>query len=287
MSLRRPDWLTAEMPTGAEYFRVKNILKKSRLSTICQEADCPNISECYSKGTATFLILGDICTRNCSYCNVSSGWPKPADPDEGRRIADVVSRLDMDYVVLTSVTRDDLDDGGARHFISVLNALRSLGKPPAVELLVPDFKGDYTAIDLVIEAGAEVLNHNIEAAGDVFERVRPRGCYKRSLGLLKRSKDAGGITKSGMMLGLGEDCDAVFKTIDDLSFIDILTIGQYMQPSKRHIKAHKFYTPHEFVEIGNYAKDAGIKRVVSAPLVRSSYRAKELWEGLNDVKDGK
>lgn len=276
---RLPPWLRVRMPAGPNYREVRRLLTGASLHTVCEEARCPNVGECWERRTAAFMILGRVCTRNCLYCAVASGRPTPVDREEPDRVAQVVERLGLRYAVVTSVTRDDLPDGGASAFAATVKAIRRRVPGCEVEVLIPDFGGSRSALQLVMDARPGVLNHNIEVVRALFSRVRPQGDYSRSLELLARAKEMrpGCGTKSGFMVGLGEDRDQVRETMHDLrdAGCDLLTIGQYLQPSPRHFPVARFYTPQEFEELRREAEAMGFVHVASAPLVRSSYRADE------------
>jgi|TARA_B100001971_G_scaffold215043_1_gene256702 lipoic acid synthetase len=280
---RKPDWFKIKLPTGEKYSEVKGLVKTNRLNTICEEAKCPNISECWSHGTATFLILGHVCTRYCSYCNVKTGKPLDVDADEGKKVADSVKKLGLRYVVVTSVTRDDLEDGGASLYVDVIKEIKKVSSCK-VELLIPDLKTkdgiDVDALKKIIDAKPDVLGHNIEAVRSVFSEVRKGGNYDVSLELLKKIKeiDADMRTKSGIMVGFGESFDEIKETMQDLRDVgvDFLTIGQYLQPSEKHAKIIRFYRPEEFEELKKIGLEMGFKHVEAGPLVRSSYRADKL-----------
>jgi len=277
MGRRHPDWLKVKMKGGRDYLEIKKILRKSNLHTICEEANCPNISECFNNKTAVFLILGDVCTRNCKYCNVKHGKPKILNKNEPEEIAKSVRILGLNYVVITSVTRDDLEDGGASFFYKTVKMIRKLNPNCKIEVLIPDFKGDYNALKKVIDSNPDVINHNIEVVEDLFCEIRPEGNYNLSLDLLKKIKTINKniYSKSGFMIGLGETDEQIIKTMKDLrnSNVDFLTIGQYLQPSLNHAKIIKYYLPSEFKKFKQFALDIGFKYVESGPLVRSSYHA--------------
>ena len=249
------------------------------LHTVCEEAHCPNIGTCWERGTATFMVLGDICTRACAYCAVTTGSPKPLDLQEPIRLAETVERMGLNYAVITSVNRDDLPDGGAFIFAQCISQIRRRLPDCKIEVLIPDFCGDWDALTTVMNAVPDTLNHNIETVRRVFHRVRPKGDYDQSLELLSRAKelDPQGITKSGMMVGLGETWDEVLVTMDDLRSVDceLLTIGQYLRPSVKHIPLARWYTPQEFEELRQEGEARGFRHVASGPLVRSSYHADE------------
>ena len=273
---RHPDWLKVKIGGGKNYVRMKSLLRNSKLHTICEEAKCPNIAECFGSGTAVFLILGDICTRNCKYCNVSHGIPEKLNLNEPKDVADSVKKLGLKYVVITSVTRDDLDDGGANIFSQTLDEIRKDNKCK-IEVLIPDFKANEFALKKVVDSKPDVVNHNIEVVRDLFPEIRPEGDYDISINLLKNVKkyNESMKTKSGFMIGLGENKDQIICTMNDLrkANVDFLTIGQYLQPSRDHIEIKKYYTPQEFDELKEIALEMGFKHVESGPLVRSSYHA--------------
>lgn len=274
--LRKPPWLKVQLPRGGRFREVTGALKAGGLSTICEEALCPNRAECFQSGTATFLILGDVCSRNCRYCNVKHGAPLPPDEGEPERVAGAAENLGLRYAVLTSVTRDDLEDGGARHFARCVEALRRTGTPRSVEVLVPDFRGSRESYETVARAEPDVVNHNLEVVESLFGTVRPGGDYRRSLSLLSdMKKEFGRVTKSGIMIGLGEREEEVRRLFGDLASAgcERLTIGQYQQPSRAHWPVRKYYHPEEFEHLRARAIDAGLRYVNAGPLVRSSYRA--------------
>lgn len=276
---RLPPWLKVPLPAGPNYRNVQRLLDEASLHTVCQEAHCPNAGDCWEHGTATFLILGSICTRGCRYCAVAQGTPKSLDLDEPERVAEVAGKLGLHYVVVTSVTRDDLPDGGASMFARTILAVRHRLADCKVEVLVPDFGGSEGALRFVLDAQPDVLNHNIEVARSLFSEVRPRGDYGISLGLLSNAKRlcANCVTKSGFMVGLGETWDEVLTTMRDLRRVgcDLLTIGQYLSPSNAHHPVARFYKPEEFEVLRQEAQSLGFTGVVAAPLVRSSYHAGE------------
>ena len=267
------------MPGGANYVDVQSLLRQGELHTVCQEARCPNIGECWERRSATFMILGDICTRHCRYCAVTTGRPLPLDMEEPQRLAHTVERLGLRYCVITSVSRDDLPDGGAFIFAQCILQIRQRLPECQVEVLIPDFQGSRPALDVVMRAAPDVLNHNIETVKRVFHSVRPRGEYQQSLELLARAKETSpkAVTKSGMMVGLGEEWDEIVQTMKDLRSVDcdLLTIGQYLRPSAKHFPLAKFYTPQEFEELRREGERLGFRHVASGPLVRSSYHAQE------------
>lgn len=276
----KPAWLKRRLPTGPEFEQLQYLLEKRQLHTVCREAGCPNIYECFAGRTATFLILGETCTRNCRFCAIRSGPLSPPDPDEPKRVAKTASDMGLSYVVVTSVTRDDLPDGGAGHFADTIYQIKE-GLPDAqIEVLVPDFKGDVRALQTVLDAGPSVLNHNIETVPRLYQTVRPEAIYLRSLELLKNSKAYRPDipTKSGLMLGIGETDEEIRQTLNDLGSVDcrFLTLGQYLQPSKKHLPVDRYVTPEEFDNWADIAKRMGF-RTACGPLVRSSYNAKKLY----------
>lgn len=281
-----PEWLHKKLPSGGKMYATEKILERYGLNTICESALCPNQGECLAAGTATFLILGDRCTRNCRFCAVTKGTPEPPDPDEPERLAEAAAALKLRHVVVTSVTRDDLPDGGAGHFAATLDALHRRLPAATTEVLTPDFQGNLEAIDTVIEARPDVYNHNIETVQRLYPVVRPRADYRRSLELLKhvKEKEPGIYTKSGLMVGLGEDFDEVVAVMQDLRSVgcDVLTIGQYLQPSKDHLPVGRFVPPEEFALYKEKALKLGFVYVESGPFVRSSYHAHKLWEKTGD-----
>jgi lipoic acid synthetase len=276
---KKPDWIRSKLSNSKEFFLTKTIVNSNNLVTVCQEANCPNISECWSKRHATFMIMGDTCTRACAFCDVKTGVPGKLDPLEPVRIAEAVKKLNLRHVVITSVDRDDLKDGGSNHFFEVINQIRKINLDTTVEVLTPDFlrKGD--AYKKVLEAKPDVFNHNIETVPSLYLKVRPGSRYFASLELLKNAKrfDNNVFTKSGIMLGLGENRDEILQVMDDLraADVDFLTIGQYLQPSVKHHPLQKYYTPKEFDDYGTIAKAKGFLLVSSTPLTRSSYHADE------------
>jgi lipoic acid synthetase len=274
---RHPDWLKVRIGGGENYTKVKTLLRSAKLHTICEEAKCPNIAECFGSGTAVFLILGNICTRNCRYCNVTHGTPGALNDTEPYDVAESVKNLGLKYVVVTSVTRDDLTDGGASVFYTTVEAIRRVNQECHVEVLIPDFKGDEEAIQKVIDATPDVINHNIEVVEDLFPLIRPQGSYQRSLDVLKALKIKGkGIpVKSGLMVGLGESTEQILTTLHDLrtAGVDFLTLGQYLQPTWDQVIVKKYYTPAEFLQLKIAALQLGFAHVESGPLVRSSYHA--------------
>ena len=275
--LPKPEWLRAKAPGGPNYHRLKALVKQHALHTVCEEARCPNIGECWGAGTLTFMILGDICTRNCGFCAVTFGRPPTFDPYEPERVAKAVGALGLAHVVITSVARDDLPDGGAAIFAQTIRKIREHDPKVGIEVLIPDFRGSREALATVTEARPDILNHNIETVARLQKQVRPSARYERSLKVLQTAKEtAGGIlTKSGMMLGLGEAWEEIIQTMADLRGIDcdILTIGQYLRPSTQHLPLVKHYAPSEFAELKRIGEEMGFRHVEAGPLVRSSYHA--------------
>lgn len=284
MPVGKPHWLKRRLPTGAAWEKTRSLLKKGRLHTVCQEAMCPNLWECFSQQTAAFLIMGTCCTRNCRFCAVSHGAPEPADPEEASRVAEAVQSMQLRYVVITSVTRDDLPDGGCLFFVETVKEIRKKSPDATVEVLIPDFQGNTDALRTVVEAHPDVLNHNIETVKRLYPSVRPSAVYRRSLGLLKqvRENDPTIFTKSGLMLGLGELPEEIHETLRDLlnAGCRMLTLGQYLQPSGEHLPVERFIPPEEFQSWREIALDMGFSEVASGPFVRSSYRARELYQAL-------
>ncbi len=276
---RLPEWLKVRAPGSPGYIRLKNLVQEQQLHTVCEEAHCPNIGECWGRGTATFMILGDICTRRCHYCAVTTGRPVGIDLQEPDRLAETVETMGLKYCVITSVNRDDLQDGGAFIFASCIRRIRERTPECRVEVLIPDFGGSWAALEKVVDQRPDVLNHNIESSRRVFPRVRPKGDYQLSLDLLAKAKelDQTTVTKSGIIAGMGETFDEIVETMGDLRQVDcdLLTVGQYLRPSAKHIPIDRFYTPAEFAELRRTGERMGFKHVASGPLVRSSYHADE------------
>jgi lipoic acid synthetase len=274
---RKPEWLRIKLSQNEEYWRLKSLMREQTLHTVCEEAFCPNLGECWSRGTATFLLMGDICTRSCKFCNVKSGKPLPLDEEEPHRVAASVRQMGLRHVVLTSVDRDDQPDGGAHIFAHAIAEIRTLQPGCTIEVLIPDFRADPGALKLVMDARPEILNHNTETVPRLSRWVRPQARPDRSLAVLRMAKEMSpsGLTKSGLMVGLGETWDEVLQVMDALRRVDvdILTVGQYLQPSKNHLPVQRYYHPDEFVELAREGRQRGFKWVESAPLVRSSYHA--------------
>ena len=280
----KPPWLKRRLPSGSEYERVRRLIRNGALHTVCQEAQCPNQFECFSRQTATFLILGDRCTRNCGFCSVITGPPIPPDEGEPNRVAEAAAQLNLRYVVVTSVTRDDLDDGGAAHFAATIRAIKANNVRALVEVLVPDFKGSVQALQTVLDAGPDVLNHNIETVPRLYNKVRPQADYLQSLVLLQRAKQQRPSvpTKSGLMLGLGETESEILQALQTLHRhgVSIITLGQYLQPTQQHLPVVEYITPQKFSEWREVALQVGFKEVASGPFVRSSYRAGKLFQSM-------
>jgi len=274
----RPAWLRARAPQGPDYERLKGLMRELRLNTVCEEAHCPNLGECWKAGTATFMILGDVCTRACGFCAVKTGLPAlPPDVLEPARVADAVARMRLRHAVITSVNRDDQRDGGASIFAGCVRAIRDRIPGCAVELLIPDLKGNWEALQTILEARPDILNHNVETVPRLYRTVRPGANFSRSLELLRRSKVAGLLTKSGIMVGLGEEWEEIVETVRAIraAGTDVLTVGQYLRPSSEHLPVRRYYTPEEFTRIRDLAGGLGYAHVESGPLVRSSYHAAE------------
>jgi len=273
----KPDWLKVKLPTGQAYQKVKQLIADNDLHTVCESAACPNRGECWSRSTATFMILGNICTRSCGFCNVITGKPTELDLDEPQRVADAVQKLNLKYTVVTSVNRDELKDGGAGVWAATIQAIRQCSQTK-IEVLIPDFMGVWSNLDTVLKAAPDVLNHNIETVPRLYLTVRPQGNYQRSLELLSRAKAAGMTTKSGLMVGLGESEEEVLAVLADLKAhdVDIVTIGQYMQPTPKHLAVDHYVAPEVFARYAAKGKEMGLGTVFSGPLVRSSYHADEV-----------
>jgi len=282
---RKPPWLKVKAPGGPTYVALKHMMRDLKLHTVCEEAHCPNIGECWEHKAATFMILGDVCTRNCAYCAVAHGTPTALDADEPVRLAEAVAQMGLRHVVITSVDRDDLPNGGAEIFAASIAEIRRRLPETSIEVLIPDFKGNPTALRIVVEAKPDILNHNLETIQRLYRIARPGGRYPRALELLARAKemDAGLLTKSGIICGLGEDWDELLGSMRDLRAqqVDILTLGQYLRPSDDHLPIARWYTPDEFAELKRYGLSLGYRHVESGPLVRSSYHA---WEQVEAAK---
>ncbi len=275
---RHPDWIKIKIPSGTKYNSVRSILNQNNLNTVCDEAKCPNVAECFDRGTATFLIMGDVCTRKCFYCNIHSGTPVKLDIEEPGKIARAVSQLNLNYAVITSVTRDDLPDFGVEQFYSTVMEIRKLNPECKVEILTPDFNGNIKLLERVLESSPYIFNHNIEVVRELYPCIRRRGSYDNALNILKHARRFLPLIKSGLIIGIGETKEQIVETLRDLRRVgvSILTLGQYLQPAKNLSEVKKYYTPHEFNEFRNEALEMGFSRVFSSPLVRSSYHADEL-----------
>jgi len=286
---KKPKWIRSKITNSQNYFITKSIINKNNLNTVCQEANCPNITECWSKRHATFMIMGDTCTRACGFCDVKTGKPKPLDLLEAIKIAKATKELNLKHVVITSVDRDDLRDGGAEHFSEVINETRKLNKNTTIEVLTPDFLRKGNAYKKVIEANPDVFNHNIETVPSLYLKVRPGSRYFASLELLKSAKKINNkiFTKSGIMLGLGEEKDEILQVMDDLisAEVDFLTIGQYLQPSVKHYPLKRYVHPEEFAELKTIAESKGFLIVASSPLTRSSYHADEDFSKMKKLRE--
>jgi lipoic acid synthetase len=285
---RKPDWIRVKAPGGAVFQQTRALMREHGLVTVCEEAACPNIGECWSQRHATMMILGDICTRACSFCNVRTGLPEAVDGQEPGRVADAVARLGLRHVVITSVDRDDLEDGGAGHFAAVIRAIRKAAPETTIEVLTPDFLRKPGALELVVAARPDVFNHNLETVPRLYPAIRPGARYYQSLRLLDRVKalDASIFTKSGMMVGLGEQRGELYQVMDDLRVagVDFLTLGQYLQPSVKHAAVDRFVTPEEFAEYASVARAKGFLMVASTPLTRSSYHADADFAQMRDAR---
>ena len=284
---RKPGWLKVKAPGGPSYLQIKSMMRELGLHTVCEEARCPNIGECWEHRAATFMILGDVCTRNCAYCAVAHGTPLPYDPVEPVRLAEAVERMALQHVVITSVDRDDLPNGGAEAFAACITEIRRRLPETSVEVLIPDFKGSERALQIVMDARPDILNHNLETAERLYRLARPGGRYDRALRLLANARRMGGggqLTKSGIILGLGEEWDEILTCLRDLrrSDVDIVTLGQYLRPSDGHLPIARYYTPDEFAELAEIGSRMGFKHVQSSPLTRSSYHA---WEQADRARE--
>jgi lipoic acid synthetase len=276
--LRKPRWIRAQSQAAPGVQRIKRILREQRLHTVCEEASCPNLGECFAHGTATFMVMGDICTRRCPFCDVAHGRPNPLDPDEPRHLAETIQAMGLAYVVITSVDRDDLRDGGAAHFVACIQAVRGMNPQTRIEILVPDFRGRMeTALGIMRAAPPDVFNHNLETVPRLYRKARPGSDYEWSLDLLEafRAQHPGVPTKSGLMLGIGETRDELLEVLQDLRAhgCEMLTLGQYLQPSRHHLPVERYLHPEEFDELADCAREMGFRQVASGPMVRSSYHA--------------
>jgi len=277
VTIKKPEWLRVKLPVGKEYTRVRHIVDKNKLHTICESGNCPNMGECWGAGTATFMILGNVCTRSCTFCAVATGRPPEYDEDEPRRVAEAIKTMGVKHAVITSVNRDELKDRGAEIWHQTVKLTKELSPETTIETLIPDVKGSWDALYHMISAGQEVVSHNMETVEGLYRRVRPQAKYSRSLEQIKKTKEFGKRTKSGIMVGIGETDEDVFKVIDDLIAhgCDILTIGQYLQPTRLHIEVAEFIHPDKFAFYKEEGLKRGIKYVESSPLVRSSYHAEK------------
>lgn len=271
----KPDWLRVKLPVGHEYARVRKIVDQNKLHTICESGNCPNMGECWGAGTATFMILGNVCTRSCTFCAVATGRPPEYDAEEPQRVAEAIAKMGVKHAVITSVNRDELKDRGAEIWYQTVVKVKELSPETTIETLIPDVKGNWDALYRMIEGGQEVVSHNMETIERLYRRVRPQARYQRSLDQIKLTNEAGKRTKSGIMLGLGETPEEVYKAMDDLAAhgLHILTLGQYLQPTKRHIEVAEFIHPDQFAKYKEEGLKRGLKYVESGPLVRSSYHA--------------
>ncbi len=285
--LRRPEWIKVRAPAGPNYARVREIMRSKLLHTVCEEARCPNLGECWGAGTATFLLMGDTCTRSCGFCDIKTGRPQQLDWLEPERVARAVQAMDLRHAVITSVNRDEREDGGAPIFAMVIRRIRELQPGCSVEVLIPDFKGSREALSIVMDARPEILNHNVETVRRLFKRVQPQDRYEWAQATLSNARqlDPDVLTKSGIMVGLGESLDELKATMGDLRSwgVDILTIGQYLQPSAKHLPIERYYHPQEFAELKDYGLEIGFRWVESGPLVRSSYHAEQQVRALSVV----
>lgn len=287
--LRKPKWIRVKAPGSAVYKETRAIVKDNDLPTVCEEASCPNIGECWDKRHATMMIMGEICTRACAFCNVATGLPNALNPDEPKNVANAVAQLGLEHVVITSVDRDDLADGGAQHFAEVIAAIKATSSKTSIEVLTPDFLRKDGALEIVIEAGPDVFNHNLETVPGLYLKVRPGARYFHSLRLLQRAKEfnPAQFTKSGIMVGLGETRDEILQLMDDLrsAGVDFLTIGQYLQPTRKHRAIDRFVTPEEFKSLEGVAKSKGFLHVSATPLTRSSYHAGDDFAALKAARE--
>ena len=289
MKSRKPDWLRAKLPSGSGYSAVRKMVDDNRLHTVCQSAQCPNMGECWSRGTATVMILGNICTRSCNFCAIQTGRPTELDLGEPARVADAVAKMNLRHCVITSVTRDELKDGGASVWAATIRAIRYRNPSTAIEVLTPDFKGKLDQVDTVLAAEPDIFNHNVETVERLQKPVRVQARYERSLKVLRHAADQGHVTKSGIMLGLGETKPEISRTLKDMraTGIKIVTLGQYLQPSSRHLPVDRWVTPEEFEDWKEFGQRIGFEFVESGPLVRSSYHADEqssAFTGIDELR---
>jgi len=287
--VRKPDWLKVRAPGGPSYARIKRLMRELDLHTVCEEARCPNIGECWDHKAATFMILGDVCTRNCAYCAVAHGTPAPFDPVEAERLAEAVAEMGLAHVVITSVDRDDLPNGGAEAFAGCIREIKRRLPATSVEVLIPDFKGSERALKIVMDAGPDILNHNLETAERLYRLARPGGRYRRALTVLANARRLGGpdaLTKSGIILGMGEEWDEILVCLEDLRRVDvnIVTLGQYLRPSGNHLPVARYYTPDDFAELRRLGMAMGFDHVEASPLTRSSYHA---WEQVDKARESR
>lgn len=288
---RKPTWIRVKAPTAPEYHETRKLMRTLKLTTVCEEAACPNIGECWAKGHATVMIMGEICTRACAFCNITTGRPNALDPDEPEHVAEMAETLGLNHIVITSVDRDDLPDGGAAHFAEVIQAIRARAPDTTIEILTPDFKGKQGALEVVVAARPDVFNHNLETAPRLYPTIRPGARYFTSLQLLARVKelDPSIFTKSGIMVGLGETADEVYQVMDDLraAEVDFMTIGQYLQPTPKHAAIDRFVPPDEFAQYARIGRGKGFLLVASSPLTRSSYHADADFATLRAAREAK
>ncbi len=284
---RHPPWIKAQLPSKPTFFEVRQMVEELSLHTVCQSASCPNIGECWSRRALTIMILGDICTRSCRFCDVATGRPLPPDPDEPRRVAEMLRRLQLVHTVITCVDRDDLADGGAAHWAETISRVKAACGDMTLEVLTGDFKGNTDHVDIVLEAGPDVFAHNLETVPRLSRQVRVQASYPRSYRILQHARERGAITKTGLMLGLGEEPSEVFEVLRDVDRlgVDIVTLGQYLQPSTKHLPVARYVTPEEFAEFREYALSLGIPHVESGPLVRSSYHADGQADLVRDIRE--
>ncbi|MFO7840668.1 MAG: lipoyl synthase [Fidelibacterota bacterium] len=282
METRKPEWLKIDLPGGKAYRTVRTVLRRHHLHTVCDSAHCPNKEECWSKKTATFMILGDTCTRNCRFCAVKSGTPAAPDPDEPRHLAEAVKLLDLKYTVITCVTRDDLPDGGAAHWAACIREIRNINPKCRIEVLISDLRGNLSHLDTVLNAAPDVIGHNLETVKRLYPLARPQADYYRSLEVLEHIAGNGFIAKSGVMIGLGELTDEMESLMRDAAErgVSLFTIGQYLQPTREHLPVHEYIHPDIYTEYKRTGMNCGLQKVISGPLVRSSYHAKEAYEAL-------
>jgi len=287
---RKPDWIRVRAPMSEGYASTRKIVRDGQLSTVCEEAACPNLGECWARRHATFMILGEICTRACAFCNVATGKPGPLDRDEPRRVAEAVAKMNLRHAVITSVDRDDLEDGGAGHFAATIRAIRETSPDTSIEVLTPDFRNKEGALEKVVAAKPDVFNHNLETVPGLYPRIRPGARYYHSLNILHRVKQMDGeiFTKSGLMVGLGETHAQILQVMDDMrsAGVEFITMGQYLQPTPKHATVEKFWTPREFKDLGRAARAKGFLMVAASPLTRSSHNADADFAALRSARAG-